>query len=130
MPQTYEIEFLFEHGYNWITIMAESAEEALKKAQAMTDDPEQEEKLADGCSDYDGVGDLQTINVSSKDGGMLNYEKPEFRLRSNASNLNTQLERFVGLYVARLRDDGCTEEHINSMPHIIEARAALAVGKP
>ena len=47
------------------------------------------------------------------------------RLIAAAPRLLKELERMLGLYVARLQDDGCTDEHISTMPQIIEPRAAI-----
>src|SRR5262249_37696346 len=60
----FDVQFLFEHRYNWSTIEAETIEQAMCRAEdIVAENGERYEELRVAANNYDDVGEIEAIEV-------------------------------------------------------------------
>lgn len=89
--KTYDVQYVFTGGFNWLSIEAESAEDAIAKARAKLDDVDECDDIYGNASNYDDVGDLKTITAEGPD-EFADFVTPEEMLLSASSEMLAALK--------------------------------------
>jgi predicted lipid-binding transport protein (Tim44 family) len=134
--QSFDVQFMFTHGYNWITIEAETAKQALCRAEdIVAEDGERYDEIRGDASNYDDIGEVEAIEVKGVH-ETLDWTSDEVNLHSAAAELLEELQAAVLVYedivAAMGTDDPYTLDELTSKPFaegFTKARAAIAKAK-
>lgn len=125
---TYDVEYLFEGGFYWGTVDAETPEKALEKAKNLV---QEDDEIVCGASNYDSVGDLQVISVKVPNCAhtpTVEYKTPEHLLREAAADMAEALKLALDFAEAELerRKGSRNKSYIDAALTVRDyARAAL-----
>ena len=125
--QSFDVQFMFEHGYYWQVIDAETIEQALCQAEGIVaEDGERLSDIRSDTSNYDDVGEIEGIEVRGTR-KFLRWTSDDVKLRSAAPELLSALEWICNC--ARINAPAGTKAYIISDQKMAEARAAIAKAK-